>query len=110
MASKVKVAIVVILVTLVPTSRATSDDEVMLHFPAVDTPNAAPVWPSRYLRSTESLTTTNEGNGEERAAMPEFLAKLGRKKTDADTLPLISKESETMSLPMKESETKLKVA
>ncbi|CAH0485811.1 unnamed protein product [Peronospora farinosa] len=99
-----KVAIVLILVTLVPTSRATSDDEVMLYFPASNTLNAAPVWPRRYLRSTESLTMTNEGNAEERGMGLELFAKLGKKKTNADTLPLLMDTSETEQLIPKESE------
>ncbi|RQM10804.1 hypothetical protein DD237_008383 [Peronospora effusa] len=109
MASKVKVAIVLILVTLVSSSRATSDDDVMLYFPASDTPNAAPGWPNRYLRSTESLTTTNEGNGEERKVMPEILTKMGWEKWHVDTLPLILKESEAVPLTRKVSGMKLRI-
>ncbi|UIZ25263.1 hypothetical protein KXD40_009083 [Peronospora effusa] len=121
MASKVKVAIVLFLVMLVPTSKATSDDEVMLYFPAVDTPNAASGWSSRYLRSTESLTTTNEGNGEERAAIPESFAKLKgyldpvTVAKEGDTMPL-SKESDAlnegskkMNVPMEKLKNAYKV-
>ncbi|CAH0485818.1 unnamed protein product [Peronospora farinosa] len=110
MAFKVKVAIVLILVTLVSSSRATSDDDVILYFPASDTLNAAPGWPNRYLRSTEYLTTTNEGNGEERGVMPEILTKMGWEKWHVDTLPLILKESEAVPLTRKVSGMKLRIS
>ncbi|CAI5722365.1 unnamed protein product [Peronospora destructor] len=102
MASKVKVAIVLILLTLVPTAKATADNKVMLDVPAFDTLNAAPVWTSRYLWSTDS--TTDEGNGEERAIPPEMAAEVGWVKGHVKlTVPLAMTESETV-LPKTESE------
>ncbi|CAI5731185.1 unnamed protein product [Peronospora farinosa] len=104
MASKVQVAIVLILATLVPIGRVTSNADVMLHFPAIDTPNATPGWPNRYLRSTESLTTTNESNAEERGFWSEFVAKMEWGKRNVDILPLVKEESETVPLITKENE------
>ncbi|CAI5728587.1 unnamed protein product [Peronospora destructor] len=62
-----------------------------------------PVWTSRYLWSTESLTTTDEGNGEERGFVPEMAAEVGRVKRHAKIVPLAMEESETVLLK-KESE------
>ncbi|CAI5707151.1 unnamed protein product [Peronospora effusa] len=91
MASKVIVAIVLILVTLLIR-------RMRLLAGRADT-----------LRSTESLTTTNEGNAEERGVMPEFLAKLGWGKTDADHFSSLEKISDTEQLIPKESE-KVKIS
>ena len=100
MVSKIKVAFALLLVTIVPVARATSDDEVVLTFPALDTLTAAT---SRYLKSTESMITTNEGNSEERANLNMMIGKVVEP-LESEMMPLLTKESEEVKMRRDESE------
>ena len=109
MVSKIKVAFALLLVTLVSFARATSDDEVMLDFPAFHTLAAAP---RRYLRSSESMITTHEGNGEERMSLHEYFAKLLPKKEtkplDSEMMMSFTKKSDEANA-LKEESQKVKM-
>ena len=100
MVSKIKVAFALLLVTIVPVARATSDDEVVLNFPALDTLTAAT---SRYLKSTESMITTNEGNSEERANLNMIISEVVEP-LESEMMPLLTKESEEVKMRRDESE------